>query len=378
MAVGDATEMLLSAWVNGVSGVTSITMNARTFDGGRDACRGSAARVHDGVRLDAARRRLHVAAGVAWVGVEVVFHGTNGVAITGHANGLAVRVARATTTRGVLGDAGTVLYRSPEFHAPLALVRNDITLRKPGGVDQHVEDGESKRRHGTRSHTDELLLTDDAAIAARAADLLDEYKDPQLRVRAVTFNPAAATDGWEHALGVRISDRYLWRLKPRQGATITRPSTSRACPTPTGTSSTCRRGSCRSRMTDQSPDADGLVGGITWWPSPTLPGPKYLWPEGQLLSREAYSRLFSRIGTAFNTGGEAGDVFRLPNLTGRMAVYQGSDAAFDTLGGGARHEGRDDRRNTTTAPAPSRRVRTRSLTTATSTAFVSSRAPAPT
>jgi microcystin-dependent protein len=90
-------------------------------------------------------------------------------------------------------------------------------------------------------------------------------------------------------------------------------------------------------------DADGLVGGIVWWGSAVLPSQKWMWPEGQVLKRQTYSLLFSRYGTAFNTGGEAGDEFRLPNMPGRMPVYQGADAAFDTVGetGGTTVSGSD-------------------------------------
>lgn len=61
--------------------------------------------------------------------------------------------------------------------------------------------------------------------------------------------------------------------------------------------------------------------------------------QGQVVSRTTYARLFTAIGTAFNTGGEAGTDFRLPDLRGRVAV--GRDAGqteFDTVGetGGAK------------------------------------------
>lgn len=88
-----------------------------------------------------------------------------------------------------------------------------------------------------------------------------------------------------------------------------------------------------------NPDADGLVGGCTIWPSPILPGANYRFADGQILSRSAYSLLYSRYGTAHNTGGETADEFRLPNLNGRVPVGRDTgDAQLDTVGetGGAK------------------------------------------
>ena len=61
--------------------------------------------------------------------------------------------------------------------------------------------------------------------------------------------------------------------------------------------------------------------------------------NGTTVSRTTYADLFALVGTTYNTGGEAGTDFRLPNLLGRVPV--GRDAGqteFDTLGetGGAK------------------------------------------
>lgn len=42
--------------------------------------------------------------------------------------------------------------------------------------------------------------------------------------------------------------------------------------------------------------------------------------DGRTLSRTTYVDLFNLVGTAFNTGGEAGTVFRLPDLRGRVPI----------------------------------------------------------
>ena len=61
--------------------------------------------------------------------------------------------------------------------------------------------------------------------------------------------------------------------------------------------------------------------------------------DGSVKVRAPYQAVFDVIGTAFNTGGEAGTDFRLPNFKGRFPV--GRDAAdtdFDVVGesGGAK------------------------------------------
>ncbi len=81
------------------------------------------------------------------------------------------------------------------------------------------------------------------------------------------------------------------------------------------------------------PDADGLVAGVTIWPSNSLPSAKYQFCKGALLLRADYSLLYSRIGTAHNTGGEAATEFRLPNNQGKFLVgLNSADADFDTVG----------------------------------------------
>lgn len=81
------------------------------------------------------------------------------------------------------------------------------------------------------------------------------------------------------------------------------------------------------------PDADGVVGVIEDYPCVVLPNPKWRWTDGSVLKRDDYSLLFSRMGTTWNTGGEAADEFRLPPSAGIMYVgWDPADADFDTVG----------------------------------------------
>lgn len=55
----------------------------------------------------------------------------------------------------------------------------------------------------------------------------------------------------------------------------------------------------------------------------------FLFCDGALLNRADYATLFDRLGTAYNTGGESGTKFRLPDLRGRVP------AGKDNMGGTA-------------------------------------------
>jgi microcystin-dependent protein len=55
--------------------------------------------------------------------------------------------------------------------------------------------------------------------------------------------------------------------------------------------------------------------------------------DGRTVSRTVYAELFAIIGTTFNTTGEAGTDFRLPDFTNRFPVAVGSDYALGATGG---------------------------------------------
>jgi microcystin-dependent protein len=76
-----------------------------------------------------------------------------------------------------------------------------------------------------------------------------------------------------------------------------------------------------------SPDADGLVGGLTLWASDTLPTTKHMFADGSAVSRTLYSLLFSRYGTTHGAG-DGSTTFNLPNLTDR--VPRGGDGGATT------------------------------------------------
>lgn len=77
------------------------------------------------------------------------------------------------------------------------------------------------------------------------------------------------------------------------------------------------------------------AGAAAWSPGDLKPTARASAPAGWLLcdgstvSRTTYAALFSAIGTTYNTGGEAGTDFRLPNGVGRSLIGAGTGTAGD-------------------------------------------------
>jgi microcystin-dependent protein len=62
--------------------------------------------------------------------------------------------------------------------------------------------------------------------------------------------------------------------------------------------------------------------------NPSPAGPGWLLCNGAIVSRTTYAALFAVIGTAFNTGGEAGTDFRLPDMRGRTIIGVGTGSGL--------------------------------------------------
>lgn len=74
------------------------------------------------------------------------------------------------------------------------------------------------------------------------------------------------------------------------------------------------------------------VGGIILFPQATPPT-GFLVCDGSVVARATYPDLFNQVGTSFNTGGETGAQFRLPNLSGRVPLGVNGSHAIGTSGG---------------------------------------------
>lgn len=90
------------------------------------------------------------------------------------------------------------------------------------------------------------------------------------------------------------------------------------------------------RVADLEADAAALiipVGMIFSYGSSVIPT-GYLECNGDILSRTTYATLYAAIGTAFNTGGESGSQFRVPDMRGRIPIGAGAGSGLTsrTLG----------------------------------------------
>lgn len=82
-------------------------------------------------------------------------------------------------------------------------------------------------------------------------------------------------------------------------------------------------------MNDEYP-----VGMMIPWSAPSSsPAPDgFLFAQGQLVNRADYPELFRVISTKYNTGGESGSQFRLPDMKRRMAIgLKSTDANFNDV-----------------------------------------------
>lgn len=82
-----------------------------------------------------------------------------------------------------------------------------------------------------------------------------------------------------------------------------------------------------------SGDSGRLPGEIKMWPTETAPAGHVLCDGAEYdPGDETYSALYAVLGTQFNTGGETGGYFRVPDMQGRVPVGLGAHVDVDALG----------------------------------------------
>jgi hypothetical protein len=112
-------------------------------------------------------------------------------------------------SQATFGDGpGELPYEDVAFDFDNTLIYNDVTLDRTGGATVHVEDATSQAHYFGASPLSQTIGVDtDAQATDRANFLLGAYKDPHLRVEAITIRPSSNTALWPHALGRKIGDR---------------------------------------------------------------------------------------------------------------------------------------------------------------------------
>lgn len=76
------------------------------------------------------------------------------------------------------------------------------------------------------------------------------------------------------------------------------------------------------------------VGTTRFWLTATPPT-NWLIQSGQVVNRATYPALFAKYGTTYNTGGETGSQFRLPNCEGKYFVGASATKVLASTGGAA-------------------------------------------
>lgn len=69
------------------------------------------------------------------------------------------------------------------------------------------------------------------------------------------------------------------------------------------------------------------LGGIIDYGGAVAPNANFILPQGQAISTTTYAALFALFGTTYNTGGEPGGTFRVPDLVGRVVAMLDAGSA---------------------------------------------------
>lgn len=124
---------------------------------------------------------------------------------------------RISTSQATFDDDGTDLgYSMLEFQNDLENLYNDVRRTGSSGDEQSVQDDDSIDSYFRRTHSETLLVTEDAVAQDLAALFLDRYKEPLQRVPQITVpvgrDPATL---FPAVLGRELLDRVTVRRTPQ-------------------------------------------------------------------------------------------------------------------------------------------------------------------
>lgn len=122
--------------------------------------------------------------------------------------------------QAVFGDgAGELGYSSLTFDYSDQLIRNDVTISRNEGVAQEYKDATSITAYLLHSYTRDGLIHDNDEFSLDAAEMLvNEYKDPLLRVTGLTFKPDGdPTNLFPQAFGRELAEEITVKRRPPGG-----------------------------------------------------------------------------------------------------------------------------------------------------------------
>lgn len=127
--------------------------------------------------------------------------------------------ARSNTSQATFG-AGNLTLTDVQIEYDTDLVKNDIRLQRTGGTAQTASDSAAVSAYGRHSYSvTNLMNSTDADVDSMADYLLAQFKDPELRIRSITFMPQAHADLMTQALSRQVRDRITVTYAPPGGGT---------------------------------------------------------------------------------------------------------------------------------------------------------------
>lgn len=134
---------------------------------------------------------------------------------------------RSNTVQAVYGDAeseGELSYTDIDLGFNGDLVVNIAAFQRVGGTVQMAADAESRALNRDRRFTrSDLLCETDVQVAVLAQTWVARYKDPEQRVKQLTFKPSVEPDlFFPDLLSRKVRDRVRVKRRPPGGYTISR------------------------------------------------------------------------------------------------------------------------------------------------------------
>jgi hypothetical protein len=124
---------------------------------------------------------------------------------------------RSTTSQATFG-AGNLTLTDIEIEYDSDLIKNAISITRSGGTAQTASDTTSISAYGRHSYSlTNLMLSTDAQADGMADYILAQFKEPELRIRSVTFAPQAHADLMTQALSRQLRDRITVQYAPPGG-----------------------------------------------------------------------------------------------------------------------------------------------------------------
>lgn len=128
-----------------------------------------------------------------------------------------LRETRSNTSRYTFGT-GNLPIMAVSMDYSSDLIKNSVTGTRAGGAAQTATNTDSIITYGSHSYAlGSMMIATDADVLATAEYILAGYKDPDVRVRAVTVAPQSHADLMTAVLSLELRDRVTVTFSPPGG-----------------------------------------------------------------------------------------------------------------------------------------------------------------